>query len=443
MTDSDSERRHRLRRVAIEERNSDAEAAVTTPPASGSARPRWRVALIPLAILAVCAALAFALIETAPVVERSARPARARLVEVVPAKLSTQTTQVVAMGTIVATREVVIQPQVTGRIVEVSPGFVPGGRFSPGEVMLRIDPSDYELAVTQRQAELAQVRAELHIEEGNQSVALLEYELLGETVLEEDRDLVLRKPQLDSVRARIASAEAALARARLDLDRTVVRAPFHALIRERGAELGMRVDPGTLLATLVDTEAYWVEAVVPVGQLTWIDVPDAVGEPGSPAKVVDASAFGPGGFREGRVVRLLGDVERDGRMARLLIRVEDPLALRTENAGAPRLLLDSYVSVRIQGRRLEKVVAIDRGLLRDGDRVWVMGAEGGLEIREVSVAFRGENRVLVAAGLADGDSLVTSELSSPVSGMPLRTAESAQAEGDAGTGTSPGSPHGG
>ena len=394
-------------------------------PGSGVAAARWRAALISLVILAVCVATAFALIETGPVAERAPRPRQARLVEVTPAVRSTEVTEVAAMGTVVATREVVIQPQATGRIVEVSPEFVPGGRFAPGELMLRIDPSDYELAVRQRESELAQARAELQIEAGNQSVARLEYELLGEAVADEDRDLVLRQPQLETVRARVASAAAAVAQARLDLERTAVRAPFHSLVRERGAELGARVDPGTPLATLVATDAYWVEVVVPVSQLRWIEIPNAAGEPGSPARVADLAAWGPGAFREGRVVRLLGDLESEGRMARLLVRVEDPLALQPDHAEMPRLLLDSFVNVQLQGRLLADVVALDRALLRDGDRVWILGEDGALEIRAVTVTFRSDDRVLVSDGLAGGELLVTSELSSPVPGMPLRTAEPA------------------
>ncbi|MGH0031820.1 MAG: efflux RND transporter periplasmic adaptor subunit [Myxococcota bacterium] len=391
---------------------------------------RWRNASLVLLILAVSAAAAFALLETGPVAVRTPRPRQARLVEVTPVERTAQIARVGAMGSVVATRQVEVQPQVTGRIVWVSPEFVPGGRFAADEVMLRIEARDYELAVRQREADLAQARADLKIEEGNQSVARLEYELLGESVPDEDRDLVLRLPQLETVRARVASAEAALAQARLDLERTEVRAPFDALVRARSTELGARVDPGTQLATLVETGAYWVEVLVPVSQLRWIEIPRRSGDPGSVARVTGAGIPGDA-FREGHVERLLGDLENEGRMARLLVRIDDPLALAPEHAGMPPLLLDSFVHLEIQGRPIENVVALDRALLRDRDRVWVMGGDGALEIREVAVAFRGEDEVLISEGLAGGERIVTSELSSPVPGMPLRDA-SGEA-GEAGT----------
>jgi RND family efflux transporter MFP subunit len=288
--------------------------------------------------------------------------------------------------------------------------------------MLRLDPRDHELAVRQRESALARARAALQLEQGNQSIARQEFEVLGESIRDEDRDLVLRKPQLDSALAEVAAAEAALGEARLALARATLRAPFDALVRTRSVELGARVAPGTPVAILVDTSAYWVELSLPVSQLRFVSLP-AAGAPGSPVKVFDPSAWGPGASRAGRVIRLLGDIEPEGRMARVLVEIPDPLALRPENAGKPALLVGSYVRGEIEGTALEGVVSLDRALLRDGDRVWVMNAKGELEIRPVEVAFRGSEHVLVSSGLAPGERIVVSELSAPVEGMPLRTAE--------------------
>jgi RND family efflux transporter MFP subunit len=388
-------------------------------PGSGLRR-RVRAALLPVAVLLACLGLAFVMLETGPVAERKPRPRLAHLVEVEPVETTRERVRIQAMGTVVPARQIVLQPQVSGRIVEVDPEFVPGGRFAAGDVMVRIDPRDYELALRQRQSELTQARSDLQIEVGNQSVAALEYELLGEAVPDADRDLVLRQPQLESVRARIASAESAVAQARLDLERAVIRAPFDALVLQRSTELGARVDSGTDLATLVDTSAYWVQVLVPVGQLAWIETGDLDRGPGSLALVSVPGAPAGRDRREGRVVRLLGDLETEGRMARLLVRVEDPIALRPEHAGRPRLLLDSFVNVRIEGRELDGVVAIDRSRVRDGDRVLIMNDEGALEIRDVTIAFRGEREVFVSDGLAEDERLVVSELSSAVAGMALR-----------------------
>ena len=384
------------------------------------ARPR---ALLPVAILALSLTLAAWLLGSGPTAERQPRPRQARLVEVTPVAVSSERASVAAMGVVVAAREIAIEPEVMGRVVEVSPEFAPGGRFAQGEVMLRVDPRDYELALRQRESDLARARATLQLEEGNQSIARREFEILGESIRDEDRDLVLRKPQLDSVRAEVAAAEAALAEARLHLARATVRAPFDALVRARSVELGARIAPGTPVATLVATDTYWVELALPVSQLRFVALPRATGEPGAAVRLFDASAWGAGAERTGRVVRLLGDLEPEGRMARLLVEVSDPLAMLPENAGLPTLLVGAYVRAEIEGAALDGVVALDRALLRDGDRVWVMNDQGELEIRAVEIAFRGSERVLVSAGLAAGERIVRSDLSAPVEGMPLRTGD--------------------
>lgn len=388
-------------------------------------RRRWSAAALPLALLAGCLVLAFVLLETGPVAERGPAPRAERVVEVVPVRKSRGIARIEAMGTVVPARQIVLQPQVGGLVVDVAPEFVPGGRFAAGEVMIRIEPRDYALALRRAESELTQARSELRLEVGNQSVAELEYGLLGETIAEADRDLVLRQPQLESVRARVESAEAAVAQARLDLERTVVRAPFDSLVRTRGIDLGARVDPATPVATLVDTSAYWVEVLIPVSQLAWIETArtaEAAGVPGSPALVSIPGAPAGSDQREGHAFRLLADLEAEGRMARLLVRVDDPISLRPEHAGKPPLLLDSFVHVSIEGRSLEDVVAIDRALLREGDRAWVLDAGGRLAIRELEIAFRGEDHVLVSEGLADGELVVRSDLTAPVAGMALRTA---------------------
>jgi hypothetical protein len=129
--------------------------------------------------------------------------------------------------------------------------------------------------------------------------------------------------------------------------------------------------------------------------------------------VEDTAAWGHGVAREGRVIRLLPALEAEGRLARLLVAVNDPLA-------EPELLLDSYVRVAIEGRPLAGVVALDRALLRDGDATWILRDDGTLEIRALAIAFRGAERVLVRDGLRDGERIVTTDLSAPVDGMPLR-----------------------
>jgi RND family efflux transporter MFP subunit len=390
-------------------------------PATGSRR--WLAALLPALVVLGGIVIAMMLLETAPRAKREPLPSQARLVEVQPVSLGDSVADIEAMGTVVPAREVVLQPQVSGEVLTISDELVPGGRFRKGEELLRIDPADYELAVRQRQSELAQAQSNLKIEQGQQAIARSEFELLGESTAGEDSALMLRKPQLESVRASVATAQATLERARLDLARTRIRAPFNAIVQSREVNAGTRVTPVSKLATLIGTDRYWLELSVPVDQLQWLEIPGINAGDGSVVRVYDEAAWGPDRFRRGRVIRLAGDLENEGRMARVLVAVDDPLALRPEHASAPVLLLNSYVRAVIEGKTLNNVARVDRALLRGEDRVWLMGGDGRLQIRTVTIAFRGPHSVLVSEGLAAGERLVVTDLSAPVEGMALRTAD--------------------
>ena len=355
--------------------------------------------------------------------ERGDGERNARLVEVVVARRSSEPTVVYPMGRVTPALEIDLQPRVGGEVIEASGKLMPGGVFREGEMILKIDPTDYELVVRQRKSDVSEAESRYQLELGNQLVAQSEYELLGETIREEDRDLVLRKPQLQSVEAAMETARAALAKAELDLARAVVRSPFNAIVVTGDAKLGAQVSAATRLARLVGTDEYWVELSLPVDQLKWIEIPRGDETGGSLVRVFDEAAWGEGVQRLGHVIRLAGDLEEEGRMARVFAAAADPLALGEENAGAPRLLIGSFVSVEIEGRTLDDVIALDRELLRDGDRVWVLSEEGTLEIRDVTVAFRGRGRVLISSGVEEGEMIVATDLSAPVGGMPLRTVD--------------------
>lgn len=385
-------------------------------------------AVLPLAIVAGSAVAAVTLMETAPKAERQPAPRLARLVEVEPVRVGTETVVVEAMGTVQAARKVTLQPRVSGQVAWVGAEFIPGGLVAKGEPVLKLDPTDYELVVKQREAAVAEAKSKLTIEKGQQGVARREFELLGRKISPEERDLVLRGPQLASVEAAIDTAEAALRQARLDLGRTVVVAPFDAIVGQRSVDVGMQVTPSSTLTTLVGTETYWIEASVPVDQLSWIDVPRDSAARGSVVRIFNDTAWGAGVSRTGRVVRLVSDLEEQGRMARLLIAIDDPLALKPANAGAPPLLIGSYVRAEIEGARLTGAL-IPRRFLRDGDTIWLMAADGSLEIRHVGILFRGPSRVVAADGIAAGDAIVTTDLASPVAGMPLRVRDAAAASG--------------
>ena len=357
-----------------------------------------------------------------PKAKRRRATAQATLVDVARLRVRTHRVVVRAMGTVVPARRMQLASRVSGEIVQVSASFVPGGRFDAGQQVLLVDPRDYALAVQQRTSELAKAQSDLKLEMGQQSVAKREYELLAKEVIPEDRELVLRQPQLATARAAVASAQAALDKARLDLKRTKIVAPFNATVQSRDVNLGSQVSVGTSLATLVGTDEYWVQVSLPVGQLKWIAIPGFNSDQGATVRVYHLAGWAAGVFRTGTVQRLMTELEPQGRMARLLVSVKDPLALSAAPAQRHPLIQGSYVRVELAGRDVRDVMRVPRTALRDGRRVWIMAPNGTLDIREVTIAWGDSDYVYVSRGLADGDPLVISDLATPVRGMALRRA---------------------
>jgi len=253
---------------------------------------------------------------------------------------------------------------------------------------------------------------------GQQAAARKEFELLGrDDLAAEERALILREPQLAQAKARLAGATAAWEQARLNLARTAIAAPFNAVVRERHVQVGQQITPATPLAVLTGNDVYWIVAPVPVDRLRWLNIPSAPDQKGSRVTV-----HAPGGRREGRIIRQLSDLEENGRLARVLIEVEDPLARQEANRGMAPMFLGDFVRVDIEGVAMTDVIALDRRLVRDHDQVWVMNQDGVLSIRTVEILFREEDRVLVGGGIEDGERIVASDLSAPVEGLALRVA---------------------
>lgn len=359
------------------------------------------------------------LMDTRPKARRRPPEREARLVTVQPAQKTDTRAIVPAMGTVTPARQITLSPEVSGIITWIDPALVPGGLVQAGQVLYEIDRRDYEAIVKQRESELAAARLNLKLETGSQAVAQEAYNLLDEIVEEHEKELVLRRPQLESARQAVEAAQAALAKARLDVERCSIRAPFNAVINAKHADLGARVSPTTALAVLTGTDEFWVEAPVPMSQLKWIDIPRQADEQGSKARIYLPAAWGQGVYREGRVIRLHSELEQQGRMVCLLVSVPDPLHLKNHDS-LPPLLVGSYVRVEILGRVLTGVTPLLREHLRDDGFAWIMNERDELEIRPVDVVFRAKDTVFVSDGIREGERIVTTDLSTPVAGMPLR-----------------------
>jgi RND family efflux transporter MFP subunit len=396
-------------------------------------RPIWRWlrivtnALACVGILAGSAAAIVIINRTEPTAERvEATRKSAALVETVSVTRGTYSPTLEVLGTVQPAQDIVLSPRVSGQVVELSPKFVPGELVRRGELLLRIDPADFENAVSIRESELEQAEASLEIEQGRQALAKKELALLEGTIDDTNRSLVLREPQIASIRAEVNAAKAAVERAKLDLERSEVYAPFDAQILDRSVNVGSQISPGDELAQLVGVDEYWILASVPVRSLQWIQFPGDDGD-GSPVTLRNPGSWPPGTQRDARVARMIGTLDEQSRLARVLITADDPLGRKH---GVPPLILDTLIETHIQGRPIENVVRLARGYVRDNDTVWVM-KDNQLEIRTTEIVFRDAEYAYIREGLEPGDEVVTTTLATVADGVGLRKIESSD-EADAG-----------
>jgi RND family efflux transporter MFP subunit len=391
------------------------DASLAPPDHSGGWRRKTLVALMSLVVIAAAIGIAILLVFTKPKAGRRHPQKSNPLVSVISVRPETHTVTVRVMGTVVPAKELTLKSRVSGEIVRMHPEFTEGGLLRKGEEILRIDEVDYQLVVAQKQSAVADARYALKLEMGRQEIARREWQLLNGDNLAPagDAELALRKPHLEKAQSDLIAAEAELEAARLQLARTKIHAPFNAIVRTTLVQQGSQVTPQENIATLVNTDTYWIQASIPVDQLQWIDIPGREASMGSEAVV----RYQNGAVRTGRVIRLLSDLEKQGRMARLVIQIADPLSLASPDVEAPAMLIGEYVQADIQGRPVPDAYRIPREALRERSRVWIVSKEGALDIRDVHVVWRDTQSVIVKQGLKPDERVVVSDLATPVKGM--------------------------
>lgn len=381
-----------------------------------------RTLLACLFIVGAGAGATWAIFETEPDAERMDAVAEsAMLVDVTGVERGDFRPIIRALGVVEPAREVILAPRVAGQVVAMSDAFVPGRVVRAGDVLFELEDDDYRHVLASRRAALDRALAELTLEEGRRDVARTDLALFDEHLSDDNRALVLREPQRQIVEADIEAARAAVRQAELDVDRTRIRAPFDALVMSRAADVGSQVGPGDELGRLVGIDTWWVTASVPQASLRWLSFPDE-GETGTRATVRNRNGWPGDAARHGHLSRRLGELEADTRMARVVIDMDDPLALSSTDADAPALLIGAFVQVELEAELLSDVIRLPRSLLRTGDTVWTM-SEGVLRIRPLDIVFRDAEYAYVRSGIDADARIVTTHLSTPVDGAPLRLPE--------------------
>jgi RND family efflux transporter MFP subunit len=323
-----------------------------------------------------------------------------------------------AQGSVSALRHTNLVSEVSGNIVEVSAAFNVGGFVSTGDVILRIDPRNYQTRLLQAQATVESANSTLAQEKGRAQVALNEWERLpkGSQRSQAAKDLYLRKPQMGQAEAQTLAAQADLNTARDDLERTVIRSPYDALISQKSSELGQFVGVGTPLAEIFSIDFAEVRLAVPQSKLAYIELPGLTDEK-SLNTVVDLYTDVSGEVKHwpATLHRTEGTYDERSRVLFTVARVSDPYALGKDNVHSP-LRIGTFVNANIQGKLQTNLVALPRYILRAGNLVWVVDENQQLRNRKLTILRTGGDTMYATAGLKDGDLVSLTALDSTFAG---------------------------
>lgn len=377
--------------------------------------------VLPLLILVLGVVGAVAMVKMRPTPPKRPVPRHLPTVNVMTVEASAPRVTVQGHGTVAARSRISVVPQVSGVVLRTGAGLETGGAFAAGDVLLRLDDSDYRLAVESARAQVARQEVALAQAEQEAEIARREWSRIREDdpeTLVKPNALVLHGPQLKLAQAELEAARAALAKAELDLERCTVRAPFAGRTLEESVDAGQYVRAGNPVATIYATDVAEVTVPLTDADLAFFAHPDAVGGAGAAAEAAVEFA-GRRHVWPGRVVRLSGALDPRTRLVDVVVALEDayiPVGDR------PAILDGTFVDVTIHGDVLDGAVVLPRAALRDDGRVWVVDGDGRLRFRDVTVARADRESALVTGGLAAGEQVIVSAMEVVVDGMEVRVA---------------------
>ena len=377
--------------------------------------------VLPLVLLGLAALAAVTMIRNRPVVETQppqiAPPGvRVHVVEIDDVDLS-----VLSEGTVRPRTESELVPEISGRVMSISPSFAEGGFFEEGDVLVTIDPFDYQQAVISARAQLAETRLRLAEEEAEAEVARREWEDLGRG---DPRELTLRKPQLEDARAAVAAAEANVVRSQRDLERAEVTAPYAGRVRRKNVDIGQFVTIGNSIGTIYAVDIAEIRLPLPDEELAYLNLPlgyRGTGDRRGPRVTIRTTFAGKEYAWNGRIVRTEGEIDPVSRMVHVVAEVHDPYRPGPD-LDRPPLAVGMYVNAEIEGRRFDHIAVVPRAALRGRDQVMVIDDQNRLRFRQVDILRTTAEITYVAQGLESGERVVISTIDSPTDGMLVQVA---------------------
>lgn len=376
--------------------------------------------IIPLLILGAGYYASKVLTDLKPVPEVNEDPVQQVSVFVETAERIDHVQTVRSQGEVRPQREIIIAPQVNGRVDEIYQDFLVGSFVRKGQLLASLEKADFELALVRAQSTVAGAQQALAREEAEAQVAIQDLQDLGLRP-EDASPLARREPQLAQARADLEAANAQLKEAELALRRTAIVAPFDGVIREKTVDIGQFVSPGGSIGRMFSVETFEVSLPITDEELGRIGLPLAYNEtrdaPG-PQVVFSANVAGKQRQWFGRVTRTDALINAQTRQINVFCELDDPYGAGRD--GDTPMVPGLFVEAAIDGQTLENVIRIPRDGLRGADRVLVASEDNTLSIRTVSVALSDRDGAFLTSGIEPGENVIVSPVQAPFDGMAIQ-----------------------
>ena len=380
---------------------------------------------LPLIILSASALVVFLLVLFKPEPPRKPVEIKPLIVDVVEVKRKALPVSIGAQGVVSPRIHTSMISEVSGRVISVSDKFVVGGFFERGEVLLKIDDTDYIVKLRQVEAAVALARSKLAQEKGFSKVALIEWERRHnrDSLDSPARDLALRKPQIEEAKAQLASTLAQLDQAKSNLQKTQFTAPYRGLVKSKSVDISQYVAAGSEVAQTFAIDIAEIRLPVGESKLPYLDLPDDFAANSSLINAavilthtVDEETY----THQAYLTRTEGVLDAGSRSLYLVAQVSDPYGLESKRGNSSMLRVGTFVNAQIQGKIIPKLVELPRNILRPGNNIWVVDSQNRLQLRKISVLRTGGEKMLVSSGLDDGDLVSLTSVGPVLSGTPVR-----------------------
>lgn len=367
--------------------------------------------LFPIAIVVAGFITMGIIIKTGPTMDQKPPASSAPLVRTWIATSETVQLSVLTYGSVQPRTESELIPEISGRVIKISPSMVSGGFIRKGEILLEIDPLDYEVALEQARASLAAAKSEL-------TNAKKAYERLLDLAKQQSASQSQQDDALNRLRfgqASIREAAARLSRAERDISRTKIKAPYDGRVRSKRVDIGQFVNRGAPIASLYATDFAEVRLPLHDEELAHLDLPLAGQEsPNQPTAILRARFAGANHTWEGKIVRTEGELDPKTRMINVVAQVEAPYE---RSGNRPPLAIGLFVEAEIIGNTVDNVYIVPRSALQANEQIYVLSSEYRLQFRDVNILRTVEEDVYITSGFKSGETICLSTISNAVEGM--------------------------